>query len=262
MENNYDNLSEENFLSGQDKKNPFALPQGYFNSFSARMLNKIEQQQELAEFKTLCAIERQLKFAVPKNYFSSLTNILEYKCELSVYSELNKVARPILKPLPSDYFTALEKRIADRIELDNELKEFSVLSSINKKNNFKLVPDYFENSTDEVKEKIHAANRHIPRIFEQLFAILFKPKMAFAFSFILIIGFTAVWYYNRNDSTIQTGDCKTLACLEKNELLNENNIRDFDDDNLYDMVDVEVLDKNMSEKDASKDSLKTKKNKK
>lgn len=262
MENNYHNRSEENFLSGQDKKNSFALPQGYFNSFSTRMLNKIEHQQELAEFKTLAATERQLKFAVPQNYFSSLANILEYKYELSAYSELNKVGKPVLKALPPDYFTALEKKVVDRIELDDELKEFSVLSAIDKKNNFKLVPDYFENSTDEVKEKIHAANRHTPGIFEQLFAILFKPKMAFAFSFILIIGFTAVWYYNKNELTIATGDCKTLACLEKNELLNENNIRDFDDDNLYDMVDVEVLDKNMAEKDASKDSLKTKKKEK
>ena len=42
---------------------------------------------------------------------------------------------------------------------------------------------------------------------------------------------------------------------------NENNIRDFDDENLYDMVDVELLDKQMSGKVSDKDSLKTIKNK-
>jgi hypothetical protein len=56
-----------------------------------------------------------------------------------------------------------------------------------------------------------------------------------------------------------SGDCKTLACLEKNELLNEKNIRDFDEDNLYEMVDVEQLDKQISEKETS-DSVNLNKN--
>ena len=111
----------------------------------------------------------------------------------------------------------------------------------------------------EVKEKIHAANRHVPDFIDQIIRILFKPKMAFAFSFVLIIGFSAVWYIYKSNPIIQSGDCKTLACLEKNELLNDNNIRDFDDENLYDMVDVDVLDKNMSEKETATDSLNKKK---
>lgn len=260
MENDNDKFQEENFLSGKDKKNSYVLPEGYFNSFSTRLLNRMECEQELAEFKILSSVNRKLKFAVPQNYFSSLTSILEYKYETSVFPELSKIAKPALKPLPADYFEAMDKKVMEKIELTSELKEFSVLSSIEKKNNFRLVPDYFENSTDEVKEKIHAANQSIPNvfqtIFEQLFATLFRPKMAFALSFILIVGCTAVWYFNRKDSSLETGACKTLACLEKNELLNENNIHDFDDENLYDMVDIEMLDKQISGVDTDKDSLK------
>ncbi|MDO9185216.1 MAG: hypothetical protein Q7W13_04320 [Bacteroidia bacterium] len=260
MENDNDKFQEENFLSRKDKKNSYVLPEGYFNSFSTRLLNRMECEQELAEFKILSSVNRKLKFAVPQNYFSSLTGILEYKYETSVFPELSKIAKPALKPLPADYFEAMDKKLMEKIELTSELKEFSVLSSIEKKNNFRLVPDYFENSTDEVKEKIHAANQSIPNvfqtIFEQLFATLFRPKMAFALSFILIVGCTAVWYFNRKDSSLETGACKTLACLEKNELLNENNIRDFDDENLYEMVDMEMLDKQISGVDTDKDSLK------
>lgn len=265
MENDHDKFQEENFLFGKDKKNSFVLPEGYFNSFSNRLLNRIECEQELAEFKILSGVNRELKFAIPQNYFSSLTNILEYKYEASVFPELSKIAKPALKALPADYFEAMDKKVMEQIELTSELKTFSVLSSIEKKNNFRLVPDYFENSTDEVKEKIHAANQRIPNVFqtvfEQLFAILFKPKMAFALSFILIVGFTAVWYFNRNNSSLETGACKTLACLEKNELLNEDNIRDFDDENLYEMVDMEMLDNQISGADTGKDSLKTNENK-
>ncbi len=259
MENNYDNLSEENFLFGKDKKNAFALPEGYFDTFSTRMLNRIEYEQEMAGFQTLAATNRQLKFAVPQNYFTSLAAILECKYELSLFPELNKLAKPALKPLPADYFETMATKVMDKIELESELKEFSVLSSIEKKNNFQLVPDYFENSASEVKEKIHAAKHRAPDFIDQIISLLFKPKTAFAFSFVLIIGLTAVWYLKKTSPVILSGDCKTLACLEKNELLNDNNIRDFDDENLYDMVDVEDLDKNMSEKEAAKDSSKTKK---
>ncbi len=261
MENNYDKFQEEDFLSGEDKKNSFALPEDYFNSFSKRMLNRIEHEQELAEFKTLAAVNRQLKFDVPQNYFASLADILEYKYELSVYPEINKIAKPALKQLPVDYFEELDKKITAKIELTSELEEFAVLSSIEKKNNFKLVPEYFEDSAYEVKEKIHTAKHRAIGIFEQIASILFKPKMAFALSFVLIIGLTSVWYFNKKESTVKSGDCKTLACLEKNELLNENTVRDFDDENLYDMVDADMLDKKISSENAVNDSIKTNLNK-
>lgn len=251
MENNYDNSSEENFLPGQGKKNSFVVPEGYFDSLSARILNKIEHEQELAEFKTLSAT-RQSKFAVPQNYFSSLANILKCKYELSVFPELSKVPKPILKSLPDGYFENLDKKVADKMEFENELKGLPILSSIEKKNSFKLVPDYFENSTDEIKEKIYATDTNSENVFRQIVITLFKPQMAIAASLILIVGISTILYFNRKDSALQIGDCKTLACLEKNELLNENNINDFDDENLYDMVDVEILDKQMSDSDSLK----------
>jgi hypothetical protein len=253
MTNNYDKFQQENFLFGKDKKNPFVVPEGYFNSLSARLLNRIEVEEELAEFRKLASLKKPLTLSIPQNYFISLANILEYKYELSAYTELNKVAKPVLKPLLADYFNALDKKVLAQIELAEELKEFSVLSSIEKKNSFKVATEYFDTTTNEVKEKIHSSNERTPNILEQIISIIFKPKMAFALSFIVIIGFTFFWYLNKSNQTATpSGDCKTLACLEKNELLNENNIRDFDDENLYEMVDEEILDKQIT-----KDSLKT-----
>lgn len=258
MTNNLDNFSEENFLSGKDKKSPFTLPGSYFDSFTSRVMNRIEAEQELAEFKTLALVRKPLLFTIPQNYFASLANILEYKYELSAYTELRKTPKPVLLPLPADYFELMEKKIHAHMELTEELKEFSVLSSLEKKNSFKVVAEYFDHSTDEVKEKIQATAHRSAGIFEQIANILFKPKTAFALSFILIIGFTSVWYFSRNsDGLIPSGDCKTLACLEKNELLNDKNIRDFDDESLYEMVDIEMLDKQMAADDAINDSLQT-----
>ena len=259
MENNYDNFKEENFLSGTDKKNSFVLPKGYFNSLSARIMNKIEQEQELTEFKTL-EQNKQSKFTVPQNYFANLTNKLESKYEASVFPTLNKVAKPALKSLPVYYFETLDKKVQDKMELENELKEFSVLSSIPKKNNFKTTPDYFESKTEKVKEQIHS-EKNKRGVVRQLFAVVLKPQMAIAASLVLIIGISAIWYFNRSNPTVLNGDCMTLACLEKNEILNEKNIQNFDDENLYEMVDETLLDEKLSDDKKSDDSLNTNKNK-
>lgn len=257
MENSYDNFKEENFLSHWDKKNSFVLPKGYFDSLSARIMNKIEHEQELEEFKSL-AQNKQVKFTVPQKYFANLTNRIESKYEASVFPTLNKLAKPTLKKLPADYFEILDKKVRDKMELDNELKEFSVLSSIPKKNSFKTAPGYFESNTTSNEEQIHS-EKNKRGVVRQLFAIVLKPQIAVAASLALIIGLTALWYFNRSETKILNGDCMTLACLEKNEILNEKTIQDFDDENLYEMVNEDALDQQISGETKSDDSLKTNK---
>ncbi len=257
MDNNYNNFQEENFLSQWDKKNSFALPKGYFDSLSTRILNRIEHEQELAVYKTLSE-NRKATFKVPDNYFETLANTLEYKYELSAFPELENTKKPVLKSLPENYFENLEKKVVDKLELESELKAFSVLSSIPKKNAFKVTPAYFESKTEDVKEKIHSSKQD-SGVVRQLIATLFKPQMAIAASLILIVGISAIWYFNKKDSTILNSDCMTLACLEKNEILNEKNIQDFDDESLYEMVDEIALDQQLSEDESSEDSLNTNK---
>lgn len=252
--NNYDNLNEENFLSQWEKKNSFALPKGYFDSFSARVMNKIEHEQELAAYKMLSE-NRKKSFSVPNNYFADLSNALTYKYELSVFPKLASSKKPVLKALPENYFENLEKKVVDKLELESELKEFSVLSSIPKKNVFKVAPAYFEGKSEDVKEKIHIAKQE-SGVVRQLISGLFKPQMAIAASLVLIVGLSAIWYFNQKDTTILKGDCMTLACLEKNEILNEKNIQDFDDESLYEMVDEALLDQQLSTDEVpSDDSL-------
>lgn len=257
MENLYDNFHEENFLPLGGKKNSFALPKGYFDSLSNRIVNRIEHEQELAVYKTLSE-NRKSTFKVPQNYFDTLATRLEYKYELSVFPELASTKKPILKSLPENYFENLEKKVVDKLELESELKEFSILSSIPKKNAFKVAPAYFESKTEDVKEKIHA-EKNQGGVVRQLFATLFKPQMAIAASLVLIVGISAIWYFNKKDSIVLNSDCMTLACLEKNEILNEKNIQDFDDESLYEMVDETALDQQLSEGETSEDSLNTNK---
>lgn len=252
MENNYDNFNEEAVLPGNNRKNAFALPKGYFDSLSARILNRIEHEEELKECSSLIA-NRKSSFKVPASYFDSLANRLEYNYELSCYPELQKTEKLKFK-IPTEYFANSEKRLANKLELESELKEFSVLSSIPKKNSFKTVPSYFENAPEQAKEKVHAPTISV---FQQITTILFRPQMAIAASLILIVGISALWYFNQNDTEKLTGDCMTLACLEKNEILDEKNIQNLDDESLYEMIDESALDQQLSGDEKTEDTLNT-----
>jgi hypothetical protein len=220
---------------------------------AARVMNKIEHEEELATYKALASVNRELKFAVPKNYFESLANILEYKYEHAVYPQLSDIKKIAPKALPDNYFEKLNEKVMAKIEQSSELSEFPLLSSIEKKNNFKLEPTYFEKSIDDVKEAIHAKGVAFPDFLEQIFNFIFRPRMAFAFAILLLVGISSIVYLNNNRTQEITGDCHTVACLEKNEMLNEKHAEDFDDENLYDMVDVDELDKQITKKNSNSD---------
>lgn len=256
MKNNSDNFSEEQFLPDMDRKNSFIAPEGYFEALSSRLMCRLEVEEEIQQYQILAGIERKLKFAVPQNYFVDLESILEYKYEQYTYTELSKVPKQGFSSPSPDYFSGLENKLMNRIELEIELNEFKTLSSIEKKNSFLITPDYFDKNAQIVTEK-HTEAKHAPAgIVKQLRATIFNPKMAIAASFALLLGLSAVWYFSKDHSAIQTGDCKTLACLEKHELLNDKNIHEFSEESLYDMVDIDELDKIISEDDTSIDSIK------
>lgn len=249
-ENKNNQFEEENFLFGKNKENPFDLPKGYFNSFSDKVMNKIEVMQELEQFPALSAVGRQLCFDIPQNYFSKNENLLEYKYELAAFSELSKVPKPVLKPETGEYFDALSDKILKRIELADELKIYSMLSEIKKEKAFAVDPDYFESIADRVKERYHSSENPKISIIDQVLGLIFKPKVAFAYSFVLIVGIGSFYFFKQPEKIIESGDCKTLACLERKELLNDHTMQNLDDENLYELVDVEQLDKQLSATDS------------
>ncbi len=243
--NNIDNqgLDEENFLFGKNKEIPFTTPPRYFDSLTDRIMNKIEVLEELSQFSMLADISKQTAFDVPANYFAEIENEIEYKAELSELSELSKAGKPVLHTLEAAYLDTLKEKITSKIALQDELKPYATLYNIDKQQNFEVSADYFENVADRIKEKIHAKSSSKVSVMEQLLSVVLKPKFGLAFGVVVIIGILSIFYFNKPNTIIESGDCKTLACLEKREMLNEHTIREMDDDNLYDMVDVDKLDK-------------------
>jgi hypothetical protein len=255
MSDNYTSESENwKFLPEYGRKNPFALPEGYFKNLPDRLINKIEVNDELQQFSLLPLISKQTAFSVPEDYFNSKENSLEYQFELSSLKELDKIKGALNEKNKEVYFEILDKKLAGKIEIAEELEEFKVLASVEKRNNYIVNPDYFETVADRIKEKKYSEiNR--PSVMERLIQFIFKPQVVLAYSVIFILAIGLTLDYNNPDSVVSE-DCKTLACLEKNELLNEQNMSDFDEDNLYEEVDVNILDKQLStEANSDKDSV-------
>jgi len=259
MSNNYTNpAEEENFSFDKNKRNPFGMPEGYFDSFANKIKHKIELVEELKEFTALSAIAKQTAFVVPENYFAQNENELEQQYELQAYPLLNKIAKPELKSITKEYFEVVQNKVTLKIALAEELKQYATLYSIEKQNNFIVAPDYFDTIAERVKEVYHSGKEERGSIIEITFAFLFRPKVALAYSTVLLIGAAAFFYFN-NPETISTGDCKTLACLERRELLNEKNVNEFSDEDLYEMIDVDQLDKQLSGEEEEADTITNKK---
>jgi len=72
-------MNEEQHNLGDKKNSGFGMPEGYFESFDARLMKKIEMQEELSEFPTLSAIKKENPFFVDASYFDDLPSIIADK---------------------------------------------------------------------------------------------------------------------------------------------------------------------------------------
>lgn len=235
------NISDtENFSFLPEKKNTFVVPDNYFETLTKRIVNKIELQEEMQMFEALSKIEKKNIFDLPSTYFNK--NEQDVVSELEEYKLLSKIPKTEFKNLSAIYTEKLKAGVFNKKAIAEETKEFVVLSSIEKENTFAVSPNYFDTLPEKIKERINAKNESVS-VFEQVIAVLLKPKVILTCSIAAVL--VLVIYVYKPNSFESTGDCKTLACLEKRELLNEQNVNDFDEENLYDLVDVDALSNNL-----------------
>lgn len=252
MNNNDYNLNDEpNLPLDNSGKNPFGLPNDYFSNFEENIKKKIELENELQEFPVLSSIEKTKSFIVPANYFELTENSLEYKTELAPYLKLKSVKKLVFAELEEDYKHQLQSSITHKIEIVEELKPYETLYSLDKVNSFVVSEHYFDGVVENVKNRIFSVNENKKSIIDIVLNVVFGKAMAFSLGLCLIIGLS-VFFYQAPENIIESGDCKTLACLERNEILNNNKvITNFDDEQLMDLVDVNSLNQQLNLKKES-----------
>lgn len=114
IENN-DWMNEAPALAAMGKRNPFSVPDGYFENcdeaiFSAVFLNGLKQKTS------------DNNFEVPQNYFEDLTERIQTRIALS---EMPKAEHTFA--VPENYFDTLQSRIADRIAASEPKKEAKLI---------------------------------------------------------------------------------------------------------------------------------------
>lgn len=114
IENN-DWMNEAPALAAMVKRNPFSVPDGYFENcdeaiFSTVFLDGLKQKTSNNNFE------------VPQNYFEDLTERIQTRIALS---EMPKADQAFA--VPENYFDTLQRRIADRIATSEPKKEAKVV---------------------------------------------------------------------------------------------------------------------------------------
>lgn len=249
MKNNDYNMNDEsNFPLENNGKNPFGLPQDYFSKFEDKLKKKLELENELQEFPLLSSIVKSETFIVPVNYFESTENRVEYNVELETYPKLQSLKKPVFTETEEDYKQQLEFSINHKIEIIEELKSYEILYHLDKVNSFVVAENYFEGVSEKVKDRIYKVKENKKSIIDIVLDIVFGKAMAFSFGLLLIIGLSML-FYKTPESIVETSDCKTLACLERNEILNNNKIiTNFDEEQLIDLVDINTLNTQLNSK--------------
>jgi len=239
---------EPNFPLDNNGTNSFGLPQDYFSIFEDKLKKKLELENELQAFPFLSSITKLDIFTVPNNYFESIERSLDYKFELESQSKLQAIKKPVFTELEADYKQQLEISIYHKIEIIEELIPYKALFHLDKVNSFIVSENYFEGVVERIKDKIHSTEENKQSIIEIVLDIIFGKTMAFSFGLSLIIGLS-IFFYKTPESIVETSDCKTLACLERSEILNNNKIiTNFDEEQLIDLVDVNTLNKQLNSK--------------
>jgi len=114
IENN-DWMNEAPALAAMGKRNPFSVPDGYFENcdeaiFSAVFLDGLKQKTS------------DNNFEVPQNYFEELTERIEMNIALT---EMPKAKNAFA--VPENYFDTLQSRVADRIAASEPKKEARII---------------------------------------------------------------------------------------------------------------------------------------
>ncbi|GGI27348.1 hypothetical protein [Pedobacter mendelii] len=110
LENN-DWINEAPTLAAMHKRNPFSVPDGYFDNCEQDVLSEVF-------LNSLKQNTNQHVFEVPQNYFEDLIEMIETRIAIENSAQLNNSFA-----VPENYFETLQSRITDKIEAEQIVKK-------------------------------------------------------------------------------------------------------------------------------------------
>lgn len=213
--------------SGQQPRERFGVPEGYFGSSAERILRRLDWEDDHVFYPRLKALKSSACFAVPTDYFEKATVLNE----LVMFPHLRsrKAEQPF--GVPGDFFLNSEERFFERCA--NLSEETPILLSPEKKSGFTVDRDFFEKSRQRTVKNVmpERTARVIP---------LFRIRIMRAVAAVLFVSL-GIWIYSSYADPVSE-DCGTIACVDRKDLLKSGSIDNLENEDLYDMVDVAELE--------------------
>jgi len=251
--NNHHNFEHEpDFSFNNNRENGFGLPSNYFESLEEKIKFKLELEQELAEFPVLKSISKESVFKIPNNYFNSNNQSLSYRVELAEFTTLNNLKKPIPEVLSAEYTVSLGNTINNKIEILDEITSYPTLFQLNKTNPFFVSENYFDTVAIQVKEKIYTNPNPRLSIIDTILNFIFGNKLALSFGAITLIIFSVFIY--QSSKPLSKGNCETLACIEKQDIINNASFLNLDNEQLIELVNVKKLHQQLNKQTLTSDS--------
>jgi hypothetical protein len=216
--------------------NQFGLPENYFHTSAQSIVNKIEWQDEHKIFPILVKLKSDTHFKIPQNYF----NNSEIKLELIDFKILNSIYKINNFNVPSSYFEDNEVKQFSTKMIDVDLELFSKLNSIKKENNFKTNETYFTDKKNKLTSTLVKKNKDAKIIRFNIS----KSIYAVAALLIIVLG---LWMFSIYTAKSEFKDCGTLACVDKSDLIKSKQLENFDNEDLYEVVNSKTLEQNLEQ---------------
>ena len=220
------------------------MPEGYFVRSAKTIQQKLEWQDEHANFPHLLALGRTSGFSVPKHFFESS----EVRLEQIAYPVIAGVKKENPFVSPDQYFETSAEHLA--FVTSAAERDLSTLHAIEKKPIFETPEQYFE--TNSLRLQTLLEDHKGGTVLQ-----LFRNRIAFAAAAMLLITL-GLWWFNTRSASSLTQDCGSMACLDKSDLVKTNNLENLDDEELYELVNSNELEKILSSpvepSNSSKDS--------
>lgn len=220
------------------------MPEGYFVRSAKTIQQKLEWQDEHANFPHLLSLGRTSGFSVPKQFFESS----EVRLEQIAYPILAGVKKENPFVSPDQYFESSAAELS-HLPFAHEA-DTSRLNAIEKKFVFETPQQYFE--TNSLRLQTLLEDHKGGTVLQ-----LFRSRIAFAAAAMLLIAL-GLWWFNTRSASSLTQDCGSMACLDKSDLVKTNNLENLDDEELYELVNSNELEKILSSpvepSNSSKDS--------
>ncbi len=209
------------FLPGIRKEAFSAVPEGYFESLSDRILDKIEDTELLESAPVFSQIPKVAPPAVPANYFDELPEM--------IFSEirLDEIRKQSAEPAYASYFEQLHLEIESAVILEK--------LQIGKEEPFAVASDYFDWLPSVIQNRILENKKQAFSWtwLQQLLLPKFMVPSALAFLILVFIGIRLT-----DDKRMPSKDSGIFALNQKDkkEVLDNFELFGFDENIVLDHV--------------------------